>query len=116
MSAAADPATQPREETASASPLDAHASPVSDTKKHSGKATAALVLGILGTLVGFVIPAVGLVLGILGIVFGRQAVNDIVTNGAKSGRGVGQAGFVLGIVAVVVSIAIMIIRVVIITS
>jgi hypothetical protein len=74
MSTAAE--SEPKTTTAppaSASPLDAHAAPVSDTRKQSGKATAALVLGILGTLTGFVIPAVGLVLGILGIVFGRQA-------------------------------------------
>ena len=114
MSTAADPTTQPAAEPSSASPMDAHASPVADTTKHSGKSTAALVLAILGALVAFVIPIVGLILGILGIVFGRQAKAD--TGRGMSGRGVAQAGFVLGIVAVVIAIAMMIVNAAILAS
>ena len=55
MSATSEPTTTPRKPAgdggvASASPVDAHAAPVSETKESSGKATAAMVLGILGAL------------------------------------------------------------------
>ena len=92
MSTAAESEPKTTAQPASASPLDAHAAPVSDTGKQSGKATAALVLGILG------------------IVFGRQA------KWHDPESGLATAGFVLGIVAVIVSIAIMIVRLVMITS
>ena len=118
MSAAADPKTTPapsEERPPSASPVDAHSSPVAETRQSSGKATAALVLGVIGVLGAFLIPIVGLILGVIAIVFGSQAKGD-TAGGRKSGRGQAQAGFVLGIVAVVGSIINMIVTAAIIAS
>jgi hypothetical protein len=102
-------------EPASASPLDRHASPVAETSQRSGAAVASMVLGILGVAGAFLLPAVGLILGIIAIVFGRQAKADVARTG-KSGRAQAQAGFVLGIIAVVGSIINMIVTAAIIAS
>jgi hypothetical protein len=99
----------------SASPVDAHAAPVTETKASSGKATAAMVLGILGVLVALFVPIVGIIMGVIAIVFGRQAREE-TASGRKSGRGKAQAGFVLGIVAVVLSVIAMIVNAAIIAS
>jgi hypothetical protein len=107
MAATADPTSKPTAERSSASPLDAHQAPVADTRERSGKATAAMVLGIIGVLAAFLVAVVGLILGVIAIVFGRQAKAD-VASGRKSGHGQAQAGFVLGIVAVAASIISMI--------
>jgi len=117
MSSTAEPSTTETApaEPPSASPLDAHASPVSETRERSGKATAAMVLGIIGVLGAFLLPALGLILGIIATVFGHQAKNDL-RDGVKSGRGQAQAGFVLGIVAIVGSIINMIVAAAIIAS
>ena len=57
------------------------------------KATAALVLGIVGLL------CVPLVFSVLALVFGIQARNEIDrSNGMYKGRGLATAGIVLGIV------------------
>ena len=57
----------------------------------SGKATTALVLGILG------IVACPLICSVLAIVFGVQAKGEIDRSGGYlSGRGLAQAGFALG--------------------
>jgi hypothetical protein len=63
-----------------------------------GEATASLVLGIIGLVVGcFLIP---LICSILAIVFGIKAKNMIdASGGYLGGRGVAQAGLVLGIIA-----------------
>jgi hypothetical protein len=58
----------------------------------NGMGVAALVLGILGFLIG---P-----LSILAIVFGRIGLTR-VARGEANNRGVAQAGFVLGIVTLV---------------
>ena len=113
MSASAEPTTQPK--PASASPVDAHPSPVAETRERSGKATAAMVLGIIGVLASFLIAVVGLILGVIAIVFGRQAKSE-VASGRKSGKGQAQAGFVLGVIAVAAAIINMIVTVAIIAS
>lgn len=60
--------------------------------KNHGKATAALVLGIVGLLC--FAP-----LSILAVVFGVQSRSDIDANpGVYKNRGMAQAGFILGIV------------------
>ena len=120
MSATSEPTTTAREpagdgDVASASPVDAHAAPVGETKESSGKATAAMVLGILGVLVALVIPIVGIIMGIIAIVFGRQAREE-TSSGRKSGRGKAQAGFVLGIVACVLGVIAMIVNAAILAS
>ena len=58
----------------------------------SGKATAALVLGLVGL---FLCP---LICSILAIVFGKQAMDEIDQNPGMTGRGSAKAGFILGIV------------------
>ena len=116
MSTAADPTPNTTTEpAASASPLDAHASPVAETGERSGAAVAALVLGILGVLGAFLLPILGLILGVIAIVFGRQARADIARS-RKSGRAQAQAGFVLGVIAVIGSIVNMVIAAAIIAS
>src|SRR3954454_7233959 len=116
MSATSEPsAPQTADEPASASPLDRHASPVAETSRRSGAAVASMVLGILGVAAAFLIAVVGLILGIIAIVFGRQAKKDVARNG-KSGGAQAQAGFVLGIIALVGSIINMIIAAPIIAS
>src|SRR5215208_3417369 len=102
MAATADRTSKPAAE-GSASPLDTHRAPVADEpkKRSSGKAVAALVLGIIG---------------VIAIVFGRNAKADVMADGGMSGRTQAQAGFVLGIVAVVASIINMIVAAAIIAS
>ena len=58
-----------------------------------GKATASMVLGIVGIIF------CPIVLSVLAIVFGLQSRNEIDRNpGAYTNRGQAQAGFILGIV------------------
>ena len=64
----------------------------------SGKATAALVLGILGLVF------CPLICSVLALVFGYQARNEIDASGGRlSGRGSASAGIVLGWVGVVIT-------------
>ena len=64
----------------------------------SGKATAALVLGILGLVF------CPLICSVLALVFGYQARNEIDGSGGRiSGRGNATAGIVLGWIGVVIS-------------
>ncbi len=88
---------------ATASPLDAHRSPTASSSTRSGKATTAMVLGILGVLAGLLIPIAGIVLGIVAIVMGSNARSDIKRTGCQ-GAGQAKAGLILGIVALVVSV------------
>jgi hypothetical protein len=62
----------------------------------SGKATASLVLGIIGI---FICP---IVLSVLAIVFGVQSRNEITNSGGRlKGHSMATAGLVLGIVGLV---------------
>jgi hypothetical protein len=70
------------------------------SQRTPGKATAALVLGIVGL---FICP---LVCSVLAIVFGTQAKNEIDRDPSLGGRGLAQAGFVLGIVGLVIGVLI----------
>jgi hypothetical protein len=57
----------------------------------NGKATASLVLGILGLVILYVIGP------ILALVFGHQAKNEIeASNGTQGGGGAATAGIVMG--------------------
>jgi len=62
-------------------------------------AIAALVLGIAGVILcGCLIPS------ILGVVFGVLGKKDVrESGGAKKGAGMAQAGFILGIVGLVLA-------------
>lgn len=60
----------------------------------NGKAIAALILGIGGFIV------CPLICSVLAIVFGNLAKKEIDANPGQEGRGMAQAGFILGIVGV----------------
>jgi hypothetical protein len=68
--------------------------------KTSGMAIASLVLGIIGLI------ACGcLVLSILAIIFGQLGKKDIrESGGAKTGGGLAQWGFILGIIGVALGV------------
>lgn len=61
----------------------------------SGKATAALVLGIIGMLI------VPVICSTLAIIFGAMAMGDTSRNPQLGGRGQAIAGLVLGIIGLV---------------
>jgi hypothetical protein len=72
--------------------------------RSSGRATTAIVLGILGILAGVFIPIAGLVLGIIGVVLGVSARGEMRRDGGAATGGA-TAGVVLSIIAIVVSVA-----------
>jgi hypothetical protein len=100
----AAPAVPEPEPLPSASPIDAHRAPVQETRRRSGRAGTALVLGILA-IVCAAIPIVGLILGIVAITKGASTAADIRRTG-QAGRGQAIAGEILGVIGVVASIAI----------
>lgn len=78
------------------------------------KAVVALVLGILGFVFAICCSLLGLVIGIAALVLGRLARKEIALTGrAQGGDGLAKAGFVLGIVDIVVAILLIIVGVVI---
>lgn len=78
-------------------------------EQKNGKATAALVLGII-SLVGICIPIAGIVLGIIAIVMAMMAKKEGFTGGKQTG------GLVMGIIGIVVSIVMWIINAVVLAS
>jgi uncharacterized protein DUF4190 len=68
------------------------------------KAVIALVLGVLGIVFAICCAFIGLLLGIGGAVLGHLAKQEIARTG-QPGRGLAQGGFVTGIIAVVLAIA-----------
>ena len=64
----------------------------------SGKATASMVLGILSFL------CCPIIFSVLAIVLGSQAKNEIAATPGLGGAGMAQAGFILGIVSLVLSV------------
>ena len=96
-------------QTSAASPIDRHAAPTTDTRANSGKATAAMILGILG-LVLFIIPIAGVILGGVATALALTAKSDIKRR-QMGGIGKANAGLVLGIIAVVLSLGIWIVAV-----
>ena len=103
LPARAEPAARV-EALPSASPIDAHPAPVQDTRKRSGRAGGALVLGVLA-LVCSVIPGFGLVVGIFAVTKGASTAADLRRTG-RGGRGRAIAGEALGVIAIGASIAI----------
>jgi hypothetical protein len=82
---------------ATPSPLDSHASPTA--AKSSGTATASFVVGII-SVIGALIAIVGLILGVTAIVMGHKA-----RSGPGDAPWQATAGFVLGILGTVLSVA-----------
>ncbi len=68
-----------------------------ETPKASGMSIAALVLGIIGILAGCCIPLVGIICSIVGIILGVVGNKQVKT-------GLGIAGLVVSIIALVLSI------------
>jgi hypothetical protein len=97
----------PPEPAPSASPLDRHAAPVADQGRRPGQAVAALVLGIIGVLGAFLLPMVGLILGVVATVFGAMARKEIARRSLAGGPQA-TAGLILGVIAIIGSIANMI--------
>ena len=94
-----------------ASPMDRHASPVTDhdttTGRKSGMAVAAMVLGIIA-IPAILIPILAIILGVLAIVLGAVAKGQIKRSGMTN-SGQAMAGIVcgaIGIVGAIVFIAI----------
>ena len=69
-------------------------------QRTSGKAIAALVLGIAG----IIIPCVWIVCSTLAIVFGHQGRQDVGRDPTLGGGGMATAGFVLGIVGLALGV------------
>jgi uncharacterized protein DUF4190 len=106
---AAHPEAPTHEETATASPLDRHTSPVANTRRRTGRAVAAMVLGIISIPTGL-IPIIGIVLGILAIVIGNIALTDARRNGYAN-TGQAKAGIWCGIAGIIVSVAVIVLSV-----
>lgn len=68
----------------------APASVANDVSSSSGKATASLILGIIG------IVLIPIIAPIAAIVLGRRAKDEIAANPGMTGAGLAQAGVVLG--------------------
>lgn len=70
---------------------------------NSGKATASMVMGIIGLallLCGWVILQLpSIILGILAIIYGKMAKDEIAANPALSNEGQATAGFIMGIIS-----------------
>jgi phosphoglycerol transferase MdoB-like AlkP superfamily enzyme len=115
---AAHPQAPERETTAS--PLDRHASPVSDRpagagKTRHGRATAALIISILGIVFAVFFALLGIILSIVGTVLAATARMDIKRRGMVGG-GQAKAALICGIVGIVLNVASMIAGAIIVSS
>jgi hypothetical protein len=97
----AEAVAAPGEPLSSVSPIDVHLAPTQDSRKRSGRAGRALVLGILAVCCS-VIPILGL--GIVAVTKGASTAADVRRAG-QGGAGRARAGEVLGVIAIAVSIA-----------
>ncbi len=75
-------------------------------EQKNGKATAALVLGII-SLIGICVPIAGIICGIIAIVLASMAKKEGAVNGKQ------KAGLILGIIGIVISIVMWIVNAVI---
>jgi hypothetical protein len=87
----------------SASPIDSHAAPTADTARRSGKATAALIVGIIA-VIAFLIPILGVILGIIAVALGASSRSEIKRN-RKTNLWMANAGLALGCVGIIASLA-----------
>ena len=89
-------ATAPQ--TSAASPVDRHVAPTADTSDKSGKATAAMILGILAMLM-FWLPLAAWILGGVAIALALTAKSDIKRK-RLAGLAKANVGLVFGIIAI----------------
>ena len=99
----AAPAKSETPEYTTAPPIDEHAAPVADRGAKSGRAKAAMILGIVGVPLAVLIPIAGIIFGILAIVFGAIARGEINRRGLTN-RGQALAGIILGALDIVLAI------------
>src|SRR3954447_7233133 len=94
----------PEQTQTTASPLDGHVTDnAAPAGRHDGRATASLVVSIVGVVAGIFIPIIGLILGIVGTVLGAIAKRDSA-RGGRTGLGQAKAGFIVGIIAIAIAI------------
>jgi predicted benzoate:H+ symporter BenE len=90
-------------EPASASPLDQYAPPTASTPGRSGRATAALIVGII-SIPAAIIALAGVILGVVAIVLGATARSD-ARRRRIAGSGQATAGIVCGIFGALLGLA-----------
>jgi len=81
------------------------------TSRSSGRATAALILGVLSIPLAILFAIVGLVLGIVAVVLGQMAKGDMARNVSNA-----KWGVILGAIGAVLAIANMVASAIILTS
>jgi hypothetical protein len=114
MAATDSPESVTRTETEApretASPLDRHAPPTESRGRRSGRATTALILGII-SIPAALIPIAAWVLGITAIVLGATARGDIRRTGMLGGKQAtaamvcGGIGIFLGVLVFIASLS-----------
>lgn len=79
---------------------------LSTQKRTDGMSIASLVCGIVGLVFMFIpiIYGVGIIPSILGIIFGNISKKKIRQNPNLEGYGMAKAGFICGIIGVVLSV------------
>jgi hypothetical protein len=97
---------EPEAPRATASPLDQHAPPTASTAGTSGRATAALILGII-SIPAALIAILGIILGVIALVLGATSRGDIQRRGLRN-SGHATAGMILGSIGLVLGLANMI--------
>ena len=87
---------------AASSPLDQHTAPVASTSTKSGKATAAMVVGIVGLVLTLLVGVFAIPVCIVGMVLGFMGRAD-AKRGATNG-GMATAGLVCSIIGIALAI------------
>jgi hypothetical protein len=113
MTTVTEPTTSNAPPAPAASPIDRHRSPVESSDRNSGKATTAMVLGILGAL-AFFMPIAAWILGGIAIGFAVTARSDIKRHGCR-GMARANAGLILGIIALALGTAMFVLNIVLMT-
>jgi len=78
-------------------------------RRTSGKAVASLVLGILSITSGFM--CTGVILSALAMVFGTLALAEMKRNRAIEGRGLAQAGLIIGVITMLLGIVVIVLAI-----
>ncbi len=73
-------------------------------QSHKILAIASLVLGILAVIFSFMITVLGIILGALALVFGNYSKKIPYGDSPNSYTGIATAGFVLGIIALLICV------------
>jgi len=82
----------------------AYTEPPAPVAGRNGMAIGALVVGIVGVVLAFCLPPLGLVLGVVALVLGFLARRKAAVNG---GAGQAMAGIILGAVSIVLAVVVL---------